>query len=217
MLLKDYYKILGLEPGAGKPEIKQAYRRLALKYHPDKSGDDPYAKSMYLEIKEAYETLIDPAKKESYLQQRWYEQSMGKRMAGLEPDNPEVLLNKAIELNRYASTLNPYRIDREHLKGYLLELLDEKNIQVLNTFRELTINEQIGLLLLDPVGLLHLEDAREVVDRILQLKAQGNQVEKKAQHQLHQIRRQERKKNYEPWLLILVTLVLCLLIYFFAQ
>lgn len=217
MLLKDYYKILGLEPGAGNQEIKQAYRQLALKYHPDKTGNDPYAESRYLEIKEAYETLINPQRKEFYLQQRWYEQSLGKRMAGLQPENPEILLNKVIELNRYASGLNPYRIDREHLKGYLTELLDDRSIQVLNAFQESAINEQIGLLLLDPVSLLHYDDAMEILNRLKRIQMPGEKFDPRANNTLQSIRRQERSKNLEPWIIVLATLLLCLLIYFMSK
>ena len=65
MLLKDYYTILELEPSATLPEIKKAYRRLALQYHPDINPNDSYAAAQFVEIKEAYETLTIPAKKNS--------------------------------------------------------------------------------------------------------------------------------------------------------
>jgi curved DNA-binding protein CbpA len=69
--LKDYYSILELPPSASADEIKKAYRRLAHLYHPDKKDNDPYAAAQFAVIKEAYETLSNPAQKECYLQQRW--------------------------------------------------------------------------------------------------------------------------------------------------
>ena len=79
MHLKDYYSILEIESSATQAEIKKAFRKLAHQYHPDKNQHDPYANAQFVEVKEAYELLTNPAKKEYYLQQRWYEQSIGKK------------------------------------------------------------------------------------------------------------------------------------------
>lgn len=57
---KDYYKILGVSKDASEQEIKKAYRRLAIQYHPDKNRDGEAGDEKFKEIGEAYETLIDP-------------------------------------------------------------------------------------------------------------------------------------------------------------
>lgn len=57
---KDYYKLLGLEKDAGPDEIKRAYRKMAVKLHPDKNPDNPKAEADFKEMQEAYETLSDP-------------------------------------------------------------------------------------------------------------------------------------------------------------
>jgi len=100
--LKDYYTILELSPSASLDEIKKAYRRLALIHHPDKKGNDPYAAAQFSEIKEAYETLTHPAKKDLYLQQRWYAQSIGQRKKQ-EIITPVSVLKQLIELERYTA------------------------------------------------------------------------------------------------------------------
>jgi molecular chaperone DnaJ len=64
--MKDYYKILGVSRQATPDEIKKAYRTLAIKYHPDKTGNDKDAEMKFKEVSEAYETLSDPEKKSSY-------------------------------------------------------------------------------------------------------------------------------------------------------
>lgn len=66
MEYKDYYKILGVERNANKDEIKRAYRKLALKTHPDRNPGDAKAEEKFKEINEAYQVLSDPEKRARY-------------------------------------------------------------------------------------------------------------------------------------------------------
>jgi curved DNA-binding protein len=63
---KDYYKILGVEKKATQDEIKKAYRKLAVKYHPDKNPGDKKAEDKFKEINEANDVLSDPEKRTKY-------------------------------------------------------------------------------------------------------------------------------------------------------
>lgn len=63
---KDYYKILGVDKKASQEEIKKAYRKLAVKYHPDKNPDDKAAEDKFKEIGEAHEVLGNPEKRKQY-------------------------------------------------------------------------------------------------------------------------------------------------------
>ena len=66
MAKRDYYAVLGLEKGVSEEEIKKAYRRLAVKYHPDKNPGDKAAEENFKELGEAYEVLNDPQKRAAY-------------------------------------------------------------------------------------------------------------------------------------------------------
>jgi len=66
MAKKDYYEILGIGKSASEDEIKKAYRKLAIKYHPDKNPDDPSAEDKFKEAAEAYEVLSDSQKRQHY-------------------------------------------------------------------------------------------------------------------------------------------------------
>ncbi len=64
--MSDYYEVLGLSRSATQDEIKKAYRKSALKYHPDRNSEDPQAEKKFKEISEAYEILSDEKKRQIY-------------------------------------------------------------------------------------------------------------------------------------------------------
>jgi molecular chaperone DnaJ len=66
MAKRDYYEILGVDKGASADEIKKAYRKIALKYHPDKNPDNKEAEDKFKEAAEAYEVLSNSEKKQRY-------------------------------------------------------------------------------------------------------------------------------------------------------
>ena len=66
MSKRDFYEILGVDRGASEADIKKAYRKLAIKYHPDKNPDDAEAESRFKEAAEAYEVLSDQQKRAKY-------------------------------------------------------------------------------------------------------------------------------------------------------
>ena len=66
MAKRDYYEVLGIEKGASADEVKKAYRRLAMKFHPDRNPDDTEAEGRFKEAKEAYEVLSDSKKRATY-------------------------------------------------------------------------------------------------------------------------------------------------------
>jgi len=68
MAKRDYYDVLGVSRDAGEADIKKAYRRLAMKHHPDRNPDDPKAEAAFKEAKEAYEVLSDKERRAVYNQ-----------------------------------------------------------------------------------------------------------------------------------------------------
>jgi len=66
MAKRDFYEVLGVARDASEAELKKSYRRLAMKYHPDRNQDDEHAESRFKEAKEAYEVLSNPKKRSAY-------------------------------------------------------------------------------------------------------------------------------------------------------
>src|SRR5947207_1824993 len=66
MAKRDYYTVLGLSRDAAEEDIKKAYRKLAMKFHPDRNPDDKTSEEKFKEAKEAYEVLTDARKRAAY-------------------------------------------------------------------------------------------------------------------------------------------------------
>ena len=66
MAKRDYYDVLGVSKTASADEMKKAYRRLAMKYHPDRNKDDAASEDKFKEAKEAWEVLSDSEKRAAY-------------------------------------------------------------------------------------------------------------------------------------------------------
>lgn len=211
-MLKDYYEILEVPPHATLQEIKQAYRRLAMIYHPDKSGNDPYAETKFNSIKEAYEVMTNPARKEAYLQDRWYNQSIGKKRT-VQPITPVSILKLALELEKYVSKLDRHRMNQEGLFNYVNELVSTDTIGKLRQHNETGINRQIITTILMTTKPLQLQFAKTISVRLEQLA--GNDEES-----LERIDRflQLHKKNflwnkYQLPIILIIAALICLLIY----
>ncbi|HEV8286188.1 MAG TPA: J domain-containing protein [Chitinophagaceae bacterium] len=214
--MKDYYSILEIPPHSTLAEIKQAYRRLAMIYHPDKTKNDPYTNVKYKEIREAYEILSNPIKKESYLQERWYNQSMGKKTMN-EAATPVSILKLSLELEKYVSRLDVHRMNKEGLFNYINELLSFSTIEKLKQFNEIGINRQIITTILTVLKSLPLQMAKPLATLLVQLAGDDE-----AALQRIDIFLQHHKKNflwnkYQILVIIFLTLLVCLLIYFTSK
>ena len=63
---RDFYEVLGVNRDASDEDIKKSYRKLAMKYHPDRNPDNPKSEEQFKEAKEAYEILSDPKKRAAF-------------------------------------------------------------------------------------------------------------------------------------------------------
>lgn len=156
MIAKDYYKILEIEPTASPEAIKQAYRKLAFKYHPDKTFGDKGAEHMFKDVVEAYETLSDKHKKINYD----YDYKKQKAQPApsftpqqpphtahhhVHPPSPQSILKTFIEVRRSVESIDGRgkKIKQQALYNRLYELLGKNNIALLHAHNNAKINQQI--------------------------------------------------------------------------
>lgn len=212
MHLKDYYAILEIETSASATEIKKSFRRLAQQFHPDKNQADPYASAQFSEIKEAYDVLTNPSKKEYYLQQRWYDQSIGKRKKQ-DAITPVTILKQALELERHVSTLDAFRMDKQGLEQYILELLSNETVNKLKKFEEPDIISQIVQTTLQTIRILPIRYSKSVLQQLNLLAATNEDATQQIQSVSVKSNKKHQQEKYSTLIIIGITIILCLLIF----
>ncbi|MBI5856644.1 MAG: J domain-containing protein [Sphingobacteriales bacterium] len=215
MYLKDYYAILQVEPSATSSEIKKAYRKLALQFHPDKNNADPYANARFTEIKEAYEILINPKKKEYYLQQRWYQQSIGNRKTQ-QLITPVNVLKQVLELDRHVANLDIHRMDKQGLCDYLLEIISDSSIEKLKTFNEPEIINQVILIILKICGILKPRQVEKVATQLKKLSG-DDMTTLYIETTKTRYQKQQNLNKLQPYFIALATIIICLLIWLLSR
>ncbi|TMI63591.1 MAG: J domain-containing protein [Bacteroidetes bacterium] len=212
MHLKDYYQILELEPSATMQEIKKAYRRLALQYHPDKTNNDKYAAVHFADVKEAYEVLTNPSKKYYYLQQRWYEQSIGKKTKQ-QATTPVAVLKQALELERYAAQIDVFRMDKGGLRDYILNLVSDETIEKLSGFNEPDITISIIDSIMKSGRVLTPDYTKEIVRQLYKLAGKNDVQSLRIRNFETKLTKQDQQEKYSFVIAIVITALICLLIW----
>jgi len=213
MFIKDYYGILHLPPSATLQEIKRSYRQLAQQFHPDKHNNDPYKADQFEQIKEAYEVLTNPRKKNHYLQQRWYNQSMGNKKSGTGPVTPPGILKQCLELNRYVATLDKHRMDREGLGFHISEVLSNDAVEKLKSFNEPEVIKAIIISVLDTIGPLNPNQAEKVFGQLYKLADESDDSKALIAAIMERLIKTEKRRKFQPILILFITIILCILIY----
>lgn len=135
MQKKNYYEVLGVDKGASKEEIKKAYRKLILKYHPDKNPNDKDAHKKATELNEAYETLSDDRRRQAY--------DMTGGQGGFGPDGFD--FGGGFGGNPFAQKGGPFGFDFSSFEDIFGERSNNTNAQQTNIIRGENIDHYVSI------------------------------------------------------------------------
>lgn len=182
-------------------------------YHPDKNNDDPYALARFNEIKEAYEVLMNPGKKELYLQERWLHKASGKKIGDELITAPSVL-KKCLELNRQIAGMDIHRMNYKSMADRITKLLDDGTIDILLDQNETDVHASIISTINKSIQPFPYAAAKPVADQLTKLAANLPDWRKHIRQNLQKKQQLEKWRWLNPLLILLLTLAICLLIYF---
>lgn len=210
-LLKDYYRILNISPAASAEEIRKAFRKLALVYHPDKNPNPGSTLERYAEIQEAYQVLGNRKTRAEY-QIQWYAmhpESQRQYMAS----NTAELLAMSRKLAKETVLADPFRINRDQLFFSISSLISPHNREILeNDDNPPAMHEFVGHIL-DCAGLLELEMSKEIVELLNPLAGKDKAINHQTRLFAKHAQRSHYWEKYKILAALAVTILLCLYMY----
>lgn len=217
MAVKDYYKILELSPGATTHEVKKRFRKLAMRYHPDTNAGHQYAEAWFREVQEAYAVLMDPAKKDAYLQERWLAKSMGKTLRKATPITPDTIVEEAKELAGYIGRLDHFRMDQWQISSSMVQLLDEERIRILKQYKAHEHQMTIGKRLLEACRPIDYLTLIPFFERMQVLAADIPMLQQLLNDTIRSKKQHQWWATHQWWIMLLATLALCILVWLVSR
>lgn len=206
---KNYYQILGVSPSASGAEIKAAYRRLALIYHPDKNSEDLASGYVFAEINEAYQVLSDKTSRADY--HRNFETAGRKfKSGGTVFFSAELLLIKLEHMKKALSETDPYRMNTDAVFEELQQLFSAYHLAILEKENNTMLSRQITGNCLDLLIYLPKNEQLMILEDLKRLPGLPEDI-------IIQYLQQQKQRwfwnRYKTVLVILLALALCLLLF----
>lgn len=212
MAIKDYYKILEVSPSATDADIKKSFRRLALKYHPDKNFGNELYSSKFKEVKEAYEILSDTKQRHLYNDQRKSQLQTQKTKTQVQL-TPQLILQTTIDFRKKVLVLDPHRMNKTVLFQQLEYLLSKHNIAVLQYYNLEAVNKRIIEEIILCAKDLHFKQVESICLTLTALAGTDNNTYRSIHQFLKQVKRRSQWEKYKVFVAILFGLLLCFLVY----
>lgn len=208
LLAQNHYQSLQVFPGSSDEEIRKAFRRLAMKYHPDKNHGSEQAAMQFMKIQQAYEVLSDPIQRKEYDRRHGF--SYNRHAA---PPTVPMILVEVSALRQYVQSLNLNTLDHDALAYHLRKSLTLERIAMLRQQADEASLQKIAEQLLaasKPLRFTLLHQALAPLEELLTDRPEMLFTVRKYQ--------MERKRSWQmersvPWLVFLLTLFLCYLIF----
>ena len=211
-IIKDYYRILNIKSSASPAEIKNAYRKLAMAYHPDRNPNDALAAAVFTDVAEAYKVLSDEESRKQYNYERYL-------TAQQEYQRPaeaiEALIQRMSRINKQVKNTDPFRLNKDALlysvKQSLpddIELLQQTNETLLRQFLEMICNAAEHL---------SSHQTNQLITLLQPLNNKNAWLQQRLTELLFQQRKEERWQKNKIVVAVVLALILCIIIFFAAS
>ena len=208
----DYYAVLNLPQHATQEEVRRAYRKKVMDCHPDLYPDDSEKLRLFNTVKEAYETLTHPQKKEIYLQERWRRKASGLSVEST-IFSPSEYLKQCLAMNRQLAAMDAYRISEQQIVQQLSHLLTEEKITALMDVKDPLMVSSVVEALLPCTRFLSLQSLLAIADALIRLSGDNPLLQQKISKMIAEKKREHRQSFWKIPLILLLTALLCLLMY----
>lgn len=211
--MKDYYKILNISSSATSDEVKKAFRKLALKYHPDKTNGSTGSSERFSEIQEAYAVLSNSRKRSEYHYSRYRETARSKPMA----ETAEDVVVAADELKKKIVQFDPFRIDRDLVYFELKDLLRPHNIHLLQENADQARMVSFTKLVLECFTPLDFERTKELCDLLSNMANADSLSQKLIMEYLTNSYLLHIWNRYKAFFALLISALLCFSIFWLTR
>jgi curved DNA-binding protein CbpA len=210
--IKDYYRILNVKSSASAGEIKNAYRKLAMKYHPDRNPDDALATAVFADVAEAYKILSDEESRKEYNYKRYL-------TAEEEYQRPvetiETLILRINKINRQVRNTDLFRLNKEALLYSIKQLFPDDISLLLNTDSDLLKQflEQVSI----AAKRLSCHQTKQLILLFEPFYEKYEWMQQKLNMLFREQQKEERWEKNKIILAVIVAIILCILIFFAAR
>ncbi|TDH29319.1 J domain-containing protein [Segetibacter sp. 3557_3] len=208
--MKNYYQILNISSNASQQEIKKAFRKLALKFHPDKNNNNKLAEEKFKEIQEAYSVLSN------HLKRREYDQAK-ERTTIFTPPKPAVtlttILTQTQRLSKKVASFDSNRLNQQWVYHAVDKLLSSINLLVIKEAGDVSSSRVIIAEVLRICEHLNFLLAENLASKLRQLAESDPQSQSDIQRFLEHKQRSSYWEKYKLLFAVIISLLLCLLIY----
>jgi hypothetical protein len=209
---KDYYKIFNVKSSASAGEIKNAYHRLAMKYHPDRNPDDALATAIFTEAAEAYKVLSDAEARKQYNYSRYL---TAEQQYQRPAETIETLINRITEINNRIKMADPFRFNKDALL-YSLKQLFPDDINLL-----LRVDDNLLKQFLEMISIAAERLSSHQTKQLIILLQPVCEKYEWLQQQLNTLmwkqQKEERWEKNKIVLVVLIAVLLCVIIFLAAS
>jgi curved DNA-binding protein CbpA len=211
MSVKDYYHVLNIPAGSSTAEIKKAFRKLAMTYHPDKQADSAQYNTYFSEIQEAYAVLSDPEKREQYHYQRWLEKSMGHALD--ESLGAKQILKLFIKVEKYIALSDKFRLNKQLLLQQLQELYSLSRLNTIVREENPTMIKEVIKTAIRTSESLDSTRASMLMQQFEPLLKKEPEQRSEWESIILKLKREEKISGLTIPIAIIITIILCLIVF----